>query len=623
MLNSTLSLQSGEMIKEMALPCVAIYPEMDITKGKFLGFKVAAPDGPLRHYFQQDDTKKIFYDLMKDASVDALAKKEEKRAGNVVESSASVVKVLAVMKPPRPIWDLTLKEIETYFSSFKSVLAAQDGVKLKRKWPKRVDGETTELPTKLPSMDDVTEKILPSSAYIPFKKFSLGNLHWRLKLLNAYLLLKNNLDPNTYARTIPEGYRAKKNSLDDVKNFSDNVEKFAKEHDDLKQKKKSNKRPEMGGFEVPFYLEDDGADYDDWSDDDNIPATQDSRRTMDKISATPKSSNSPQQSSSGEIMEIPPPTQLMQTSDRTPVIYLQDTEAVPPQEGRTPCPTPRSPRKPTTGPSGTRDPRSRRKQSLDIESSSRTLPLHSQHSRNMATCKSFERRIETTLPNGFIQVSVDEPNDCLHDLNENDDILNSSHQTGTPQNSLDEENSEDELMAALEAETNDDHKYLEMMKDTDIRKVLIGGQTLEPILQVFNFQNLSQGKCYRAHAHDGKATTTKFAFTADINDRVGKLIGHQPILRITNFKLYNGSFIVVTDFDIVKVLESSVATPDYLTDKDYEYLREVNKKSHGNLPQTPTLISKKLTKKHIKQIEEVSGRSTSQRLKNRSQGSNL
>ena len=53
-----------------------------------------------------------------------------------------------------------------------------------------------------------------------------------------------------------------------------------------------------------------------------------------------------------------------------------------------------------------------------------------------------------------------------------------------------------------------------------------------------------------------------------INDRVVTLIGHQPILRITNFKLYNGSFIVVTDFDIVKVLESSVATPDYLTDKE-------------------------------------------------------
>jgi hypothetical protein len=268
------------------------------------------------------------------------------------------------------------------------------------------------------------------------------------------------------------------------------------------------------------------------------------------------------------------------------------------------------------------DARPRQMRPLEMQTSSRTLPIHSQLSRNLATCKSFERRIETTLPNGLIQVSVDEPIDCLQDLNENDDIFNSSHHTGTPHNSLGEVNSEDELLAILEVEVNDDHKYLEMMKDTDIKKVLIGDESLEPILQVFNLQNLSQGKCYRAHAHDGKVTTTKFAFTADINDRVVKLIGHQPIIRLTNFKLYNGSFIVVSDFDIVKVLESSLGTPDYLTDKDYEYLREVNKKAHKNLPQTPTLVSKKLTNKHVKQIEEVSGRSTSQRLKNRGQGSN-
>ena len=106
----TLEVQVAKNLSTMALPCVAIHPEMDIKKGKFRGFKVAAPDGPLRHYFEQEDTKKIFYGLMKDAVV---AKKEEKRAGKTVQSSSSVVKVLAVMKPPRPTWDLTLKEIET------------------------------------------------------------------------------------------------------------------------------------------------------------------------------------------------------------------------------------------------------------------------------------------------------------------------------------------------------------------------------------------------------------------------------------------------------------------------------------------------------------------------------
>ena len=609
-----LEVQVAKNFSTMALPCVAIYPEMDIKKGKFLGFKVAAPDGPLRHYFEQEDTKKIFYGLMKDAVVDALAKKEEKRAGKTIQSSSSVVKVLAVMKPPRPIWDLTLKEIETYFSSFKSVLAAQDGIKLARKWPKIVNGEVTEHPTKLTSLDDVAEKILPSSAYVPFKKFSLGNLLWRLKLLCFYLLLKNNLDPNTYARTIPENYRGKKFSLDDLKTFSDDVEKSAKEHNDPKRKKK--KQPETEGFNVPFHLEDDCANYDYSSDEDDGTAPRDSVPTSEPALG--------QTQSTGIGSESPPPTQLMQPSTRTPLLLSTgEGDSRSPLGGTAPHQAPRLARKPPSSPASTQGASSRRIQSLEIQTSSRTLPLYSQHSRNFVSCNSFERRVKSTLPNGIVQVSVDEPLDVFHDLNENDDILNSSHQTGTPQHSLERENSDDELLALLEEETNDDHKFLEMMKDTDIKKVLTGDDSFTPILQVFNFQNLSQGKCYRAHAHDGKVTTTKFAFTADINNRVADLIGHQPVIRVTNFKLYNGSFIVVTDFDIVKVLESSLGTPDYLTDEDYKYLKEVNKQAHDNLPQTPTLVAKKLTNKHVKQIEVVSTRTTSQRLKNRNTGNNL
>ena len=43
-----------------AIPCIAIYPEMDLKSGQFKGVKVAAPDGPLRQYFEQGDTRKIF-----------------------------------------------------------------------------------------------------------------------------------------------------------------------------------------------------------------------------------------------------------------------------------------------------------------------------------------------------------------------------------------------------------------------------------------------------------------------------------------------------------------------------------------------------------------------------------
>ena len=106
----------------LALPTAAIYPEMD-KKGNYLGVKVAAPTGPLKDFFEQEDTKQVLFDLMRDAVLDALAKKEEKRAGKEVEASTSVVKALEVLKPPRPIWDLNLKEIGFYFSDLKSALA--------------------------------------------------------------------------------------------------------------------------------------------------------------------------------------------------------------------------------------------------------------------------------------------------------------------------------------------------------------------------------------------------------------------------------------------------------------------------------------------------------------------
>ena len=594
----------------MALPCVAIYPEMDIKKGNFLGFKVAAPDGPLRQYFEQDDTKKIIYDLMKDAVVDALAKKEKKRAGNVVEATAGVVKVMAVMKPPRPIWSLTLKEIETYFSSFKSVLAAHDGIKLKRKWPKIVEGAATELPTNLPSLDEVAEKILPSSAYIPFKKFSLGNLHWRLKLLCSYLLMKNNLDPNTYARNIPEGFKAVKFSLDDLKSFSDDVDKSAKDHN-KKQKKK--KPTEIEGSNVPFYLEDDGANYD-WSDDENDTAAEDLEPEVDNNSSTSATSQ--------PISLSLPSTQLLQASSNAPAFLFGSVDSNSPKKGREvpgsrmlpPGPSASDPpgTSAPSGPTGT--------SSTPSASVSRTLPINSQLARKIVT-QSFENRVERTLPNGSLQLTVNEPADCFYDLNENDDILNISHHTGTPQQSV-EENSDDELLALLDVEADNDEQYLEMMQNTDIRKLLTAEGIAEPILQISNFQNLSQGKCYRAHANDGKVATTKFAFTAELNKRIIELIGTQPIIKITSSKLYNGSFIVVTDFEIVKVLETSLGFPEYLTDRDYEQFKVLNAtKKHDNLPSTPTLVNKKLTNKHVEQIEVVPGRPSSQRMKNRSQGS--
>ena len=84
---------------------------------------------------------------------------------------------IGVTRPLRPIWSLTLKELETFFSNFKTEIAKDDGVKLKPKLPKIIDNETVVHPARIPTFDDVVESILPSSLYIPYQRFPLGNLH--------------------------------------------------------------------------------------------------------------------------------------------------------------------------------------------------------------------------------------------------------------------------------------------------------------------------------------------------------------------------------------------------------------------------------------------------------------
>ena len=78
---------------------------------------------------------------------------------------------------------LTVKELETYFTPLRTQLASVDNIKIKRKWPKIEKGVTTKLPTKVPMLDEVCEKILPSALFIPVKKIAPGNVLWRLKLI--------------------------------------------------------------------------------------------------------------------------------------------------------------------------------------------------------------------------------------------------------------------------------------------------------------------------------------------------------------------------------------------------------------------------------------------------------
>ena len=118
-------------------------------------------------------------------------------------------------------------------------MANWEGIKLKRKWPKIVNGVVEANPTPIPTFEGTVEQILPSSSYIPFKKFSLGNLHWRLKLVCAYLLLKFDQDPNSYAESIPENYAEKDFSIEDIEAMCEDIEKFANEH----HRRKGNTAP--------------------------------------------------------------------------------------------------------------------------------------------------------------------------------------------------------------------------------------------------------------------------------------------------------------------------------------------------------------------------------------------
>lgn len=549
---------------KLALPCVAIYPDVD-RHGECVGFKVAAPEGPLKSYFEQDDTKLIFFNLIQDACIDAMAKKEKKRAGEEVGASVDVLKALSLTKPPRPVWTLTLKELETFVSILKGELAKKDGIKLKRKWPKIVKGETIILPTKVPSYDEVAEKILPSSQYVPFQKFSPGNLVWRLKLVIAYFFTKYNLDPNEYATNIPDDFQPRVFSIDELIDCSTDVNKSAEKY----EKKKSKKKPTEAEQHVPFYLVDD-VDYDNLSFSDSEENETDDR---------------PEQLFVDEQtdQEIRPTAKTQPTAVR---------------------------KQPTTAETQSTSSRA-------LPASARTLPITAW--TQLPTVRTEPTKVRTT-PSLPISVSIQRPRDLFYDINEKDDILNMSRTTGTPENSVDENDEGEQIMAQLEEELNEE-EHLSLMENTDIRNVLTGDRSNEPILQVYSFQKLSKQKCYKAHAHDGQRATTKITFCSNLNEKLENLKEKLPIIKLTKFVLYNDSFLFIEDFEVLKVLQKRVGNPEYLTENEYAYLKQ-NMRPNRNLPQTPTMVTKKMTTKYVNQVNLKPDRSMSQRLKNRSHGSN-
>ena len=95
-----------------------------------------------------------------------------------------------------------------------------------------------------------------------------------------------------------------------------------------------------------------------------------------------------------------------------------------------------------------------------------------------------------------------------------------------------------------------------------------------------------------------------------------------PIVRISSYQLYNGSFMFVKDFEVLQIVDIMLGSPEYLTEKDYEDMKNLLNPNE-NLPQTPSMVKRKLTDKHVEQLN-VKPRSTSQRVvKNRSVGNSV
>ena len=229
----------------LGIPGAAIYPE--IEKGKFVGCKIAASDGVMKNYFEREEVKTLFFGLLQDAFIEALDKKEKKRDGEDVKASTSESKLIGFSEPPRPVWILNLRELETYFSDLKTQLAANDDIKIRRKWPKIENGVATKLPTKVPALDEIAEKILPSDKFIPGQPFAPGNKQWRLKLVCAYFMISNGKDPNKFATKIPDDYVRTELSLEQLKTLSDDVNASIADALQGQNKKGSGARNEQEG----------------------------------------------------------------------------------------------------------------------------------------------------------------------------------------------------------------------------------------------------------------------------------------------------------------------------------------------------------------------------------------
>ena len=51
-------------------------------------------------------------------------------------------------------------------------------------------------------------------------------------------------------------------------------------------------------------------------------------------------------------------------------------------------------------------------------------------------------------------------------------------------------------------------------------------------------------------------------FSANLNERVIEMDQKLPIVRISSYQLYNGSFMFVKDFDVLQVVDIMLGSPE-------------------------------------------------------------
>ena len=507
------------------IPMVGMYPDMDIKTGQFKGYKVAVPDGPLKDYFEQENVKPTFFNLFRDAVIDAAAKRKEKLDGKTVEASCSVLKTTGISKPPRPVWVLTAVELDDYFTTLKTEIAKEEGVKLRPKWPKIVNNIAVKLPTKIPSFDETVERILPSDIYIPKKKFPLGNHHWRMKLVCAYLLTKYNFDPNTFAQEIPEGYKSKTFSLEALEDMSKNIAASAAA---------SERNNEDEEEEIDFTNDhnDEENQVSDRSDDDAVAGANEYNTEESHDSHDDNDNSFEEEGDEHNIQRL--------GADPGPSNFLDDSR--------------------TTG-----------------------TPVNSPKG---------DEGIENNVFGLENRERLD--NDDEEDYEVNDD-------------------EEEEFLRELGIEMAETEHLENILEESDIRKLLMGQENGQPVLQIYDFKKIAKAKCTRCHAHDGKVATTKVTFSANVDEKIKELIGKMPVIRVTNFLLFNGSFLFIKDFDLIETLNYKLAEPKYLENEDYEELKRISR-PNPSLPQTPSMLQKKMTDKNVVEAQ-IPPRAASQRLK--------